>query len=346
MGKVLLFGAGLRLQSFLRYCSFNVQMQDVEIVAVCDNDCSKHGQIVAGYTVQKPDVLDKLEYEDIVIVTQYWEDVKKQLSEEYGINSNVFTDYEYKKKKTIGYNVEISQRRNAGEKLQGKDRFDLSSLVVYTSIINDYDELKDPKYISDDVKYVCYTNNKRLTSDVWDVRYIESKGDPRQAVREYKLLPHRFFPEFQTSIWIDANITICENLTELLKLYQKSAPLLFFPHFERVCIYEEAAACINADIEDKGIILKQVNRYYNEGYPLNQGLIWGGFLVRQHSNPDVQNLMEEWWNEILNFSKRDQISIPYLIYKNNMHYDLCSLDFQNNRWIKYRQHKNIHVKNR
>lgn len=339
MKKIVLFGAGAQLQKFLNYCKFNVQMQETEIIAICDNDSQKHGKHVGKFTILHPNILNELIYDGIVITTQYVSEIREQLISFYGVKSKIHTIDEYIRLETIAYNVCINEKRNRGVILSKEDIFNSNSLVIYTAIIGDYDELKDPEFIQDGISYVCFTDNPRITSDIWDVRYVVGGADPRQVVREYKVLPHKFLSDYETSIWIDASFTICGDLVAFIMEYQKHAPMLLFPHYERICIYDEAAVCISNSIEEKEVILRQINQYYNEGYPLNEGLVCGGFLVRQHHNLEIQSLMEEWWKAICDFSKRDQISLPYLMKKNNIYYDLCDLYIQNNVWIKNNRHK-------
>ncbi len=44
------------------------------------------------------------------------------------------------------------------------------TLVVYTAIFGDYDKLRDPRERLPNVQYVCFTDNPRLKSSVWQVR--------------------------------------------------------------------------------------------------------------------------------------------------------------------------------
>jgi hypothetical protein len=43
--------------------------------------------------------------------------------------------------------------------------------------------------------------------------------------------------------------------------------------------------------------------------------------------------MEEWWKEIEKFSYRDQISFPYVCWKNDFKPDICDQDIYNNEWL-------------
>ena len=39
-------------------------------------------------------------------------------------------------------------------------------------------------------------------------------------------------------------------------------------------------------------------------------------MVREHHNKDCIRVMETWWDEVLNNSRRDQLSFMYAVWKN------------------------------
>jgi len=55
--------------------------------------------------------------------------------------------------------------------------FEKSRLVIYTAIIGNYDTLKDPEYIDENCDYVCFTDNRELKSDIWQIRLIKDTGE-------------------------------------------------------------------------------------------------------------------------------------------------------------------------
>ena len=339
MQKIVLFGAGGTLQNFLREIKYSPQFQEDEIVAICDNDESKFGKKIDTYIVQKPVSLKSLYYDAIVITSLYTKEIKEILRQKYGIAEKILSLEEYRISAAIAYNVQMNKARNNGNYLNRQDMSNKNSIVIYTAIIGDYDELKDPKQVLNDCSYVCFTDRENIKSDVWQIRYVDSGEDPRKTVREYKMFPHKFLSEYETSIWVDASLQLRGNMWEYIEKYQYSSPILLFPHPYRICIYEEAAACIHYGMAEKDVILKQINTYYENGYPVNNGLVCGGCIVRQHQNREIQILMEEWWKEVCTYSKRDQLSLPYLMWKNQINYDLCDEFIEDNEWIKKSSHK-------
>jgi hypothetical protein len=113
-----------------------------------------------------------------------------------------------------------------------------------------------------------------------------------------------------------------------------------FDHLSCNCLYEEAKRCIERDKDNKNIIDKQISKYKKEGMPLNYGLIQNRILLRKHNDPTVIKTMEDWWQEIVNYSKRDQISFCYSTWKNNLEYITMEETFpKNNKYFSQRKHK-------
>ena len=38
--------------------------------------------------------------------------------------------------------------------------------------------------------------------------------------------------------------------------------------------------------------------------------LWGGLLLRRHNDPAVHSAMSIWWEHVLRYSRRDQLSLP------------------------------------
>lgn len=83
--KVILFGAGNKLECFLKS---DKRAKKIEIAAIMDNDKMKWGKSVEGYTILSPLILKEIEFDKIVITlidNEICNEICKQLNEEYGI---------------------------------------------------------------------------------------------------------------------------------------------------------------------------------------------------------------------------------------------------------------------
>ena len=217
-----------------------------------------------------------------------------------------------------------------------------NELVVYTAFTGNYDSLKEPEFIDDNTKYVCFTQNPDLKSDTWEIIQMEdSILDDNRTAKQYRLFPHVYFPDFKYSFWLDGTFKIKGSIREYIYKYANS-PMLVVVHPERDCIYDEAKESIPFARYSNYSLPNQVEQYKAEGMPEHYGLLASGALFRQHNNPKIISLMEQWWEEIINHTNQDQLSFPYVMWKNNFHPSVSSVYYwENEFWSKegdYFQH--------
>ena len=85
----------------------------------------------------------------------------------------------------------------------------------------------------------------------------------------------------------------------------------------------------------------QIDKYLQSNYPKENGLIAGGFIIRKHNDKNCIIAMEAWWNEIMNFSVRDQLSFNYISWEKKITYDIIKLNFFENKFFKIHPHKKM-----
>lgn len=78
--KIILFGSGRGGENFIEYYSSG------EIIAIADNDPSKWDKKLLGYQIINPQDILKLEFDEIVITSQWIDSIKHQLIEELKIS--------------------------------------------------------------------------------------------------------------------------------------------------------------------------------------------------------------------------------------------------------------------
>ncbi len=214
-------------------------------------------------------------------------------------------------------------------------------IVVYTANIGGYDTLNDPKVITEGVDYICFSDMD-IKSSVWKIRKcLPLYEDNTRTARKYKVLPHRFLSEYDVSIWVDSNLLIIGNSIDFINKNLKSN-LAIFDHIncydKRNCIYQEAEAIFSLGKQngkykdDPNVISKQMNYYMSNGYIGNNGLVSSGIIIRKHNSSDVKECMENWWNQIKLFSKRDQLSFNYCAHQTKLKFDYINDDIRNNNF--------------
>ncbi|MDO5851711.1 MAG: glycosyltransferase [Methanobacteriaceae archaeon] len=217
--------------------------------------------------------------------------------------------------------------------------FNKKSLVVYTALTGNYDSIPTPKYINENLDYICFTDNPSLKSNFWTIKQMEDLDlDPIRKARHYKILPHKYLEDYDYSIWIDSNFVIENDITRYINTYSTENKLLCISHDQRDCLYEEAECCIELKKDDPELIQKQIMKYYKEGYPSHNGLISSGILFRNHHDKQIINTMNTWYEEVINYSRRDQLSFNYACWKNNTKYDLARLFYFRNEYFQRELH--------
>ena len=104
------------------------------------------------------------------------------------------------------------------------------NIVVYTAIFGGYDVLQEPKVVSQNCDFICFTDTKRKIRG-WEVREVKaSHGDPTRNARMYKILPHRFLGEYKYSVWVDGNVLVRGDVNELIDTYLKDVRVAAYDH--------------------------------------------------------------------------------------------------------------------
>lgn len=204
--------------------------------------------------------------------------------------------------------------------------------VIYTAISDSYDTLKDPAIITKEWRYICYTNNKDIKSDVWEIIYLDSLTVKQQ--RKIKIIPPF---EYDLCIWIDGSMKINCDLDVFINTYH-SGYFTLMKHPQRNCVYEEAVACIKRKKDDHNVIDEQVLAYKNRGYPADNGMVATGVIVRNNCGV-VKVFCEYWWNQVERYSKRDQLSFNVSVYYCKIIYNLIPFDILKTEFILNKHNK-------
>lgn len=191
----------------------------------------------------------------------------------------------------------------------------MSKIIIVTANIGQFDDIIENYYNQTNCKFVMFTDDKEAKSSLWELRQIRRKFvDSRCEARLYKWLIHKYFPDTEYSLWIDASVEIKADVSMLIDKYLKETDIAIQLHSGRHCIYQEAEACIRLQLDYGDIIEKQVARYRLEGYPANHGLHNTSIMLRRHTE-DIKRLNEAVWANICCSSLRDQLSFNYIAWK-------------------------------
>lgn len=218
----------------------------------------------------------------------------------------------------------------------------MEKICVYTCITGDYDDLKEVKVREKGIDYICFTNNKKIKSETWKIIYIEDKKlDNHYLSRKIKMIGDSYIDKnYSLSIYIDASIIFKKSVKEFLEKYfdLENDLLAACKHSVRSSIREEAEACIKQRKDDETTIKRQLEFYKKENFVDDLGLLEMTLIIKRHNNPLVKKTMKLWFDMILKYSKRDQLSFMYCLYKTKLPFRVIPLNVWNNDYLDFTPH--------
>lgn len=196
-------------------------------------------------------------------------------------------------------------------------------MTLYTGIFSDYDYLKPVKVPqkAENLRLICYTDQPE-SSEVFDlvrennpwkiVRVPVMECGAAKTARWYKINAHEHIDD-DISVWIDGTFFVNTDVGKWVmpKLQQD---FITVAHPFDNCLYVDAFACMSGGKGDKWRIIDQINTYKNLGIPENNGLISSGILMRRNTK-EVAEACAMWWDQVEQFSERDQIAFGYVNWK-------------------------------
>lgn len=204
------------------------------------------------------------------------------------------------------------------------DSFHGPRRAVYTALIGNYDQLSPVRFKSS-LQFIVFTDIPDLQVKGWVTKQISeltgiSPGAPTWMINRYlKMHPHLILPDYQETLYIDSSIVLLKDPTALFDAHLTSAEIAIPLHPERGTIEEELDACLRSSKIDKTayrFMLSRLAFYSTEGLK-DYRLTENGVILRRIT-PRVIRTMEIWWEEIARGMVRDQLALPYALYKANL----------------------------
>lgn len=333
--KIAIYCAGAHGRLFL----IILKMFGIEPDCFLDNDLRKWNTEIEGITCYKPElyagredvivficitlqhyfeVFNGAKQKGIVHIADFsdvFDDIISNYREAYLELINRFADLE---PADIFYS--LSANKNA---VCSDDREEpvTDRIAVYTGIFGDYDEICLPQACPQNIDY--YFISDRQPVNIGPFHWIDGKkvipdsvGTPVKRNRYIKMHPHKLFPDYRYSVYIDGNITVTADITGFVHRNKSGISVFMLPW--RECVYYEALAVVNARRVVASDVCRQVKRYMDEGMPMHYGLPEMPVIAMEHQNPRCIKIMEDWWDEFDSGAQRDQLSFMYVMWKNGM----------------------------
>jgi len=213
-------------------------------------------------------------------------------------------------------------------------------IVVYTVSLGRYDYLfpVPPQGRATRIRWVLLSDRRPLLRRGWEWRPLPPEvpgGSATERNRYAKFFPHKLFPQADISIYIDANVALKRPPLPEIESFAASGAAIGLGHVqERRTIQEELAFCRGAGRFDAAHVARmndQVAAYTARGLPETHRLYAGRVIFRDHRHPGLAPAMDLWWREFLAHSRRDQLSLPWVLHETGLPLQAWDWDYRGGR---------------
>ena len=208
---------------------------------------------------------------------------------------------------------------------------DSRKVIVYSCLIGNYDNVtsfnKQRGY-----DYILFTDQV-INNTNWSIFPIPDEvlklnvSDVKKQ-RYIKIHPHKFFKNYDLSLYIDPNYEITGDLDDYLINTLNPLDHIYIPHLQfGKGIKQAIEKAIEKKLDDVSL-LKNVMDRYNQSKLLDKtGIVNAGLIIRKHHTEDCIKLMERWWEEVRDYSHVDNFAFDYAGYMTGVRYLYTSYQF-------------------
>lgn len=193
--------------------------------------------------------------------------------------------------------------------------------VVYTCLFGPKEDLLFDRVQSSNVDHIIFTDRSISAPSGCKVVILEDNhiGFERLS-RKAKILAHKFLHEYDWSLYVDNRVRLKKTPEYIFDLYASGndVPFFSFRHPWWSSVAFEAEKLIELGYDDERVVREQTDIYRSNGFPDSEQLIAGTVLLRRHNSPVMISVQEDWYEHVLRFSKRDQLSFNYLRWRHSL----------------------------
>ncbi len=191
--------------------------------------------------------------------------------------------------------------------------------LVFTAVFNDFDRVFPPVKVEDGISYYLLTDDAAVRVDGWHTMYVDISNfrDAKSANHYYRSMIHEEVPGYDASIYVDGNIRILGNLRQLFEAFlATNAGLGVYRHPLRSTVADEAHAClVSGKISAIDMLQQELQSQKDDGFKDDIGLIEATIMMKNHHDQRMRLAMQLWQDRFESFGTRNQLSLPYVIWK-------------------------------
>ena len=205
-------------------------------------------------------------------------------------------------------------------------------ILVYSCLIGNYDKVETFKK-QKGYDYILFTD-QNIVGTNWTVMPIPKEvlnlnvSDIKKQ-RYMKINPHKFFKNYDLSLYIDANYIIKGDLDEFIINTLNSIDNIYITHLQFGKNIKRALETAKRNkLDDANLLDKIKERYsHNPEILTHYGIVNAGLILRKHHKKDCIKLMEKWWEEVEKYSHVDNFAFNYASYKTGVKFLYVSYQF-------------------
>jgi hypothetical protein len=190
-------------------------------------------------------------------------------------------------------------------------------VCVYTCLIGTTELLNEqPVAASSSIPFICFTDNPDRHSKTWQLRPVSPlfEMDSVRSQRVLKILSHKYLPDFDVSLYLDNGVLLKQPPEEFIAHHFPDSGFCLPEHSFRDNVLDEFLAVSDLGLDDPSRIFEQLNHYaVTDPEGLQEKPYWTAILLRDHRNPAVRDLLELWSAHVQRYSRRDQLSLNYVL---------------------------------
>lgn len=186
----------------------------------------------------------------------------------------------------------------------------------------------------DDAVFV--TDSKDVATEGWRVVVEPSEEAPRLAAKRPKMMPW-LYTDCDAAVWLDASFEVVDSgFSKWVRPLLEANDFIVWTHPEgRFGIEQEAPVCWDwpkyAGYDMRG----QLAAYMADGMPERWGLFACG-TVGWRFTEEAQRLGELWLEENRRWSIQDQVSLPYLLWREGKRFGVWPANEYQNPFVRLR----------
>lgn len=207
-------------------------------------------------------------------------------------------------------------------------------IAVVTSLFGAYDPLSPPPPGFDDA--VCVTDDAGSVPNGWRTVVLPRSDDPRLDGKAAKMQPWRY-TDCDAAIFLDASVEITSpDLRAWVEPKLATHDFVVWSHPEgRNCYLQEAGVCWDWPKYSRYDMRGQVQAYADDGMPAGWGLFACGMIGWRFTD-DAKAFGDAWLGEQSKWSCQDQVSLPYLLWREGKRFGVWPANQYQNPHIRVR----------